>query len=107
VLSICDSEGEVQAADPSPGAFLTSWAGLVEEGVGLECERTKVKELPRYRRRRNYEDGGGWDYEEQWDRTDEGYEDEDEEGEGGGTCDTSEGCVGWNGWPENWPATVG
>ena len=94
-------------------AFLTSWAGLVEEGVSLEYEQTEVKKLPRCRRR-NYEDE---DEEDEWDNEDEGEEDEDEgdeeeddegeEEEEDGTGDPDNGCVGWNGWPENWPATVG
>ena len=93
---------------PEHRAFLTSWAGLVGEGVSLEYEETEVKKLPRHCRR-NYE----WDYEgDDWDSEDEGYEDGDEGGEGdeeneeGGTGDPDGGCVGWNGWPENWPATV-
>ena len=100
---------------PEHHAFLTSWAGLVEEGVSLEYERTKVKELPRYRRHHR-EDEDKWDYEEQWDIVDEGEEDEDEDEEDeeeeedyddDGAGDPDDGCVGWIGWPENWPAAVG
>jgi len=42
---------------PEYRAFLTSWAGLVEEGVSLEYKQTEVKKFPS-RRRRNYEDEG-------------------------------------------------
>ena len=91
-------------------AFLTSWGGLVGEDISLKYEETEVKKLPR-RRRRNYEDEDDWDYEgDEWDSDYEGEEDEDED-EGGdeecGNGDPDDGCVGWGGWPENWPATVG
>jgi len=88
-------------------AFLTSWMGLVEKGVSLEYERTEVEKLPRCRRR-DYENEYEWDHEEEWDSEYESEEeDEDEEDEDGVTGDPDDGCVGWGGWPESWPATVG
>jgi len=70
-------------------AFLTTLGGLVGEGVSLEYEEAKVKKLP-------------------WCRC-YGYDDEEEKDEEkeSGTGDPDDGCVGWDGWPENWPATVG
>jgi hypothetical protein len=78
-------------------AFLTSWEGLVGGSVRLEYEQTKVKKLRRCRRR-NYEDDGESDCEE------EDEEDEDEEADAG---DPGDCCVGWDGWPEKWPKTMG
>ena len=94
-------------------AFLTDWEGIVEGGVRLEYEKTKVKKLPRCRRR-NYEDedecgseGDEWDSgdeDEDWDGDEDG-EDEDE-GEDGRVAPADPDDVGWGGWPEEWPATV-
>ena len=90
---------------PEHRAFLTSWGSLVEEGVSLEYEAAGAKKFPRYQRR-NYEGEEELDYEE--DELDNGDEDEDKnEDEEGVTGDPDDGCVGWGGWPENWPATVG
>ena len=70
-------------------AFLTSWEGFVGEGVRLEYERTKVKELPRCGSRSC------------------GDEDKVDEDEGTSIVDPDGCCVGWDGWPENWPRTTG
>ena len=86
-------------------ALLTSWKGLVGEGVTLEYERTEVEKLPRCRRR-DCED------EDEWDHGDENEDDgggdkggdEDEEVD----ADDLDDCrVGWDGWPEKWPERVG
>jgi len=70
-------------------ALLSSWEGLLG-GVQLEYEQTKVEESLVYRRP-DYEDGDGWDP-------------KDGEIDTGGPGD---GCVGWDGWPGEWPVTVG
>jgi len=59
-------------------AFLAVWEGLVGEGVRLEYERTKVKELSEHRR-----------------RTDPEGEEEDEEDGGAGAGDPGD-SVGWD-----------
>jgi len=74
--------------------FLTSWEGLVGGSVRLEYERTKVKELPRCRRRN-------------WDEWDSDEEDDEDEGEEVGVGDSDDSCVGWDGWPEKWPEAIG
>ena len=72
-------------------ALLTSWEGLVREGVRLEYEQIDVKKL--LKRRHLPEEG-----------EDEGGSDEEGDGEAG--TDDPDDCVGWDGWPENWPKTV-
>jgi hypothetical protein len=74
-------------------AFLTSWEGLVGGGVRLEYEQTKFEKLPRCRRH-NREEGEGEDEDEE----------EDKETDAG---DPGDCCVGWDGWPEKWPKTMG
>jgi len=78
-------------------AFLTSWEGLVEEGVRLEYEQSTVKKLPRCRRH-------DYDYEDEWDSEDE---DDEEKYEEMGAGDPDDSCVGWDGWPDRWPKTMG
>jgi len=68
-------------------AFLASWEGFVE-GVRLEYERTEVKRLPGCHR---YDCGCG---------------DKDDKDGGAGIENPDDHCVGWDGWPENWPKTT-
>ena len=81
-------------------ALLNTWAGLVGEGVRLEYERTKVKKIPRCPRY-NYPEE---DYEDdESENQDVGYQDECEV-----VSDNPRECyIGWSGWPEKWPKTVG
>jgi len=77
-------------------ALLTTWEGLVGGGVRLEYEQIEVKKL--LKRRHPPEDG-----------EDEDDADEDEGGEvvdGEVYAGDPSDCVGWDGWPENWPKTV-
>jgi len=62
-------------------ALLISWESLVDGRVRLEYERTKVGELRKYRYRI--------------------YPEKDGVEDGAGDC-----CVGWDGWPGEWPKTV-
>ena len=82
---------EVLIPAPDHCAFLTSWDGFVGGSVRLEYERIEVKKL--LRRRHLPED------DENKDRDEGGKDGED------GTGDPGD-CVGWDGWPENWPKTV-
>lgn len=99
---------------PEHYAFLTSWRGLVGEGVRLEYQEAKLRNWPRCLRRKD-DDDLEWGYDEnELDNEDEdegnGDGDADEEDEDGDeeddTGDPDEGCVGWDEWPDNWPATV-
>ena len=69
-------------------AFLAAWEGLIGEGVRVEYERTEVDRVPGCRR---YECGCG----------------DDEDGDEAVTGDAGDRCVGWDGWPQKWPETVG
>ena len=84
----------ISAADHC--AFLAAWEGLVEGDVRLEYERSTVEnsDSSRRRRRRNYEDES------------EGDEEEEEEESGYEADEPDDRCVGWDGWPEQWPKTV-
>jgi len=65
--------------------ILASWERLVGEDVKLEYERAVVEKLsrcPSCGRGGDEDEGGGID----------------------GSCDC---CVGWDGWPEKWPKTMG
>jgi len=85
-------------------ALLSSWEGLIEEGVLLEYEQAKVEELPRYR---------SWDHEDEGDderdheEEDDDERDREEEDEETHSGDPGYGCVGWDGWPGQWPKTAG
>ena len=70
-------------------ALLATWDDFVAEGVRLEYERAEVRMLQRCPRR--------------------GREDEDEgdEDEGATIVDPGYRCVGWDGWPGNWPKAIG
>jgi len=67
-------------------AFLASWEGLVEGDVWLEYERPKVEKLPRYYHEKEDEEGGRKE---------------------AGAGDPDPLCVGWDGWPGQWPKTMG
>jgi len=79
-------------------ALLAAWGGFVTEGVRLEYERAEVRRLPRCPRSSSEDDdeGGG----------DEGGGDEGDEDEGATIVDLGHRCVGWDGWPGNWPMTI-
>ena len=68
--------------------FLAAWEGFVGD-VWLEYERTVVNRSPDCRR---YDCGCG---------------SKDDEGGGVVIGDPGDRCVGWDGWPENWPKTMG
>ena len=68
-------------------AFLASWERLVEGDVRLEYKKWPCKP-----RRRNIRD----EDEDRWDSDEKDRNDKDDEGR----------CVGWDGWPEEWPETV-
>jgi len=84
-------------------AFLASWKGLVREGVSLEYERTEVKKIPRCLHY-NYPEKGYEDDESDDENRGMGYEDEGEVVSDGSP---RECCIGWGGWPGNWPKTTG
>ena len=97
---------EILIPAPEHLALLTSWRGFVGEGVRLEYEETEFRKLPRCCPR-NHGNQDEWDYE--WDdggEDDDEDEDEDDD-EKADTGDPDGDGLGWDGWPENWPVTVG
>jgi len=89
-LAIRYGEGEVP--DPYPGCGpLGVFDRLGERRWGRRVgyERTEVHRLPGCHR---YDRGGG---------------DNEDEDEGVGTDGTGDRCVGWDGWPQKWPETMG
>ena len=84
-------------------AFLTSWESLVEGDVRLEYEQSTVRKLPRCCHC-NSEGEYDWDSEEE---DDEDEEDDEGKYEEMGAGDPDDSCVGWDGWPEKWPKTMG
>ena len=99
VSMVVECEMLIPAADHC--AFLESWEHLVEGEVRLRYWKSSVERSRRSRRRRNSED----EYDDERDSGEEDceYQDENSDDEGG---DGEAGCVGWDGWPQEWPQTV-
>ena len=73
-------------------AFLTSWESLVTDDVSVEYEQTKVDES----RHHTHPEKDGL----QREGGDQGG------GNSAGTSNPSDRCVGWSGWPGEWPKTI-